>query len=104
MQENTTFEQLEPYFTEMKELKSMKQRFIPFQSNPYLSLLGYPVEVRPFFTGAIMDTAIDYEPGAITTRFNHPLSLAEIIKYAQKVNEVPKVAEYMRIMNELKAQ
>ncbi|MBI2151111.1 hypothetical protein HYU21_00065 [Candidatus Woesearchaeota archaeon] len=97
-------EQLIPFFNEMEELQSMNGKYIPFKDNAYLSLLAYPVEVRPFFSGAIKDECRVVGTDNVVRDFVHPLSLLEILKYAKKVGEVPKVAEYMKIMNTLKEQ
>ncbi len=97
----TSFDLLNPYFSEIKELTKIENTYLPLFSNPYQTLLLYPFAVRPFFTGAIKEANMSVTDNKRSTFF-HPLSLQQILAYAKKVNQVPKVAEYMKIMNELK--
>ncbi len=92
-----------PYFPEFDEVMGLNDNFFSVRRNPYQPLLAFPIEARPFFTGAIRKGG--YE-GDITllSAWHLPLTLKDVLAYAKEVNRLPKVKEYMDILNQVKRQ
>ncbi len=82
------------YFPEYAPLIKLNAGMIKILANPYQSLLTLPVEHRAFFTGALAAAKIGKDM-AESPNFLNPLTLKDILTYAQTVGEVPKVREYV---------
>lgn len=90
-----------PYFPEFEEVVKLNNSIYNIRIDPYQSLLAFLVEARPFFTGAIKAAGYQQEQGSTAT-WHLPLTLKDVLVYAKEVNQLPKVKEYMDILNKVK--
>ncbi len=93
------------YFLEFNPIVRLDKTFHLVRTNPYQPLLAFPIESRAFFTGAIRKAG--YSSGSTDTEIDTwhiPTTLKDVLTYAQKVNQLPKVKEYMDILNKVKGE
>jgi len=93
---------LKEYFSDFKEIIKLNGKYSKITKNPCLTILALPFEVRPLFTEIIMDenNEINFSEEE-SFDFANPITLNQIIKYAEKRNELDKVAEYAKAYNNI---
>lgn len=90
--------QLFPYIPELEQLRPLAGRLVKLFQNPYQCIMTYPASVRAFFTGAVGRFAGEIDTSTEKQNFYWPVTLTDVLQYAEKVNQVEKVAEYMRLI------
>ena len=86
------------YIPESASIKAIHDRFLPrhLHGSPSLQLLTFPVAVRPFFAGVLKDNNIG---SSQSFYLKDAMTLKQVMAYAQKIEHLPRVREYMDILN-----
>jgi len=93
-----TIDAFRKYIPEVKELEQISS-YIESKKNPYLYILSIPVACRPFFTGVIRSNPgfNDSRDLSASNLFN-PITLELSLEYAKKIGAMPKISEYMGML------
>jgi len=94
---------LQKYISEFKEIAKLMNRYSYITDNPYLTILGLPIEARPLFTEIMKNEKIAelFHSKTVSQNFAKPITFDQIIKYAEKRNELDKVTEYVKAYNDI---
>ncbi len=87
-----------PYFPEMEKLLPLAGRYVELTRNSYQRILTFPSPARAFFTGAVSELPELIDERVKEMDFHWPLTFREILQYAEKINQVEKVADYMKLI------
>jgi len=94
---------LKEYISDFKEIAKLIGNYSNITDNPYLTILGLPIEARPLFTEIMKNENIPgpFNSEKVSSDFAKPITFDQIIKYAEKRNELDKVAEYAKAYNDI---
>jgi hypothetical protein len=92
------------YVPEFNKLLQLAGKFVMIDKNPWVSLLALPIQERGFFAGVLaeMESCGSQWSAETSVTFEKPITLKHVLAYAKKVNELPKVRQYMDAYSELR--
>ncbi len=93
---------LRSYFPELERVLNLDGRGNSFLDNPYLIVLSYPIETRPLLTGTLRQINPSVHHNNKTVGFVNVLTTRDILAYARTVGELPRVSEYLELMQKEK--